>query len=172
MLHPQLCILFSYHFAKTHSFNSSLMNLQLDRLCVSVAWTASLEVRRLICPESIKQQHADLMGWFQVHFRAGAYLFQTEKGERFWACLSSHSHSACEFSFSPLSHYFDLICLCFGWDSLTYSAPNWKTCLASGSGYAGFKSIFFVLFICTKVTAVYICSSSSFLQVSFQIHYG
>lgn len=29
--------------------------------------------------------------------------------QRLWACLSSHSHSACKFSFSPLSHYFDLI---------------------------------------------------------------
>lgn len=44
--------------------------------------------------------------------------------------------------FLPSLHCFDLVLgLRFGCDSLSYSAPDWRTSLASGSGYAGLKSI-------------------------------
>lgn len=85
---------------------------------------------------------------FKCNLELELICFRQRERERLWACLSSHSHSACEFSLSPRSHYFDLIlCPCFGWDSPTYSAPNWTTCLASGAGYAEVKSSFCFIYL-------------------------
>ena len=58
----------------------------------------------------------------------------------------------------------------FGRDSLKYSTPNWKTCLASGTVYAGVKSILCCIYFLKSHSCL--CSLSPSVQMIFQMHHG
>lgn len=152
-----------------HSLNSHPMNSQVDWQCVRVSpFTAfsSLEDR--------------------IHEAAAAAACRLVSVWRYGLCFRQRdrqreSKRGCEHAFPPtliqpvsslflLSlHCFDLVLgLRFGCDSLSYSAPDWKTCSASGAGYAGVKSISCCIYLLKSHSCL--CSLSVSVQVSFQ-HY-
>lgn len=105
----------------------------------SITFTAvtrsSLNVNRLYCPKVMKQQQADSRVFSSCSLKFWLLWLRQKDRERLrlWARLPTHSHATCEFSRLPFSALLWFgSCLCFGWDSLSYSAPNWKTYLVSG----------------------------------------